>query len=991
MFLRSLPVFCAVLCALFIMVLPAAAQVDRATLNGTITDPSGAVVAGAKVTAVHTASGLSRTTVTESGTYVMPQLPIGHYTLTIEASGFQSVKFDKVELLVGQNRTIDAELQIATTRLQVEVRDTAVALDRSSAEIGSVVQSSQVAGLPINGRNWASLMVLAPGAVNTGEGFQDDVRFAGRANDDNNWTFDGVDNTAIKDPTYGTGARLVVSMDSIAEFKVSSSLYSAEGGGGMGGQVNLVSKSGSNQFHGGLFEYFRNNALDARTVFDGPKLAPFRLNQFGGNLGGPIKANKFFFFGNYEGLRQRQGSVYTYQVPSAALRNSVVSASPALKSAIDFYPLGTQRTKDPNVDEIVQPWSTKIDENSLMGRLDYQINEKTTLFGRYNQNKAYTTIPGGMRPEWVDTDTQFTKNVMLQLQRTFTPSIVNETRFGVHRVPLVSEDYGAFFETISVPGLTSLPNQAGQKEMSTTFSVINNLSIFHGRHNLKFGGEIRRARVNVWWTASRSANYARMADFIANKVDTVSISGEMATRGGRRTLLFGYAQDEFKVNRTLTLSLGVRYEYYSVMKEVKDRILVFDSRTGDFAPQGTPAYNPDRDNIAPRFSFAWAPDLFKQKTVVRGGYGMYYGPGQFDDVMASIESTQETFRLTSADVSGLSYPIDSFLTQAKAQGLTPRHIIPHRRDMYTQHWGLSIQQMLPASFTMQVGYMGNNAHKILSRTYINLINPLTGLRPWSKFGRIDSKEDAGNGNYNALQVSVKRQMTNGFMWQTEYLYGHALNDGMIGGGESTAPQNVNDRRGGKADSNYDIRQTITTNVSYALPFGKGQKRLQSGFLSHLAGNWDLNAIHQARTGRAITFTVSRSSRDLPDGNSSNQRPDIITGVPIYPEKQTIDNWFNIAAFAVPKSGTWGNASRNLGRGPGVDQLDLSAQKNFRFTENHRLSFRAEIFNIFNRVHLGTPASNISAPANFGRITSPMNRSIGVGTARQIQFMLRYSF
>lgn len=980
--------------AVFVLTLLApavSAQVDRATLNGTITDQSGAVLPGAKITAVHDASGLVRTSETGGGTFNIPQLPIGLYTVTIEAPGFQSVKFEKVELQVGQNRTIDVELKIASTQVAVEVRDVAVALDRTSAEIGSVVQASQVGGLPINGRNWASLMVLAPGAVNTGEGFQDDVRFAGRANDDNNWTFDGVDNTAIKDPTYGTGARLVVSMDSIAEFKVSSSLYSAEGGGGMGGQVNLVSKSGSNQFHGGLFEYFRNNALDARTIFDGPKLSPFRLNQFGANLGGPIKANKLFFFGNYEGLRQRQGSVYTYQVPSATLRTAVTNTSPTLKSLIDFYPLGTRPTKDANVDEIVQPWSTKIDENSTMGRLDWQINEKTTLFGRYNQNKAFTTVPGGMRPEWVDTDTQFTKNVMLQLQRTFTPTIVNETRFGVHRVPLVSEDFGAFFETVSVPGLTSLPNQAGQKEMGTTFSIINNLSIFKGRHNLKFGGEVRRARVNVWWTASRSASFANMASFIANRVDTVSISGEMATRGGRRTLSFAYAQDEFKVSRTLTLSMGVRYENYSVMKEVRDRILVFDGIKGDFAPQGTPAYNPDRDNFAPRFSFAWAPDLLKQKTVIRGGYGMYYGPGQFDDVMASIESTQETFRLTAADVAGLSYPIDPFLSQAKIQGLTPRHIIPHRRDMYTQHWGLSIQQMMPANFTMQVGYMGNNAHKILSRTYINLINPATGARPWPKFGRIDSKEDAGNGNFNALQVSLKRQMQNGFQWQTEYLWSHALNDGMIGGGESTAPQNVNDRRGGKADSNYDIRQTITTNMTYVLPFGKGQKYLQSGVFSHLAGGWDLSAIHAARTGRAITFTVSRSSRDLPDGNSSNQRPDIISGVPIYPDNQTINNWFNLAAFAVPKPGTWGNASRNLGRGPGVDQLDLSAQKNFHVTENHKLSFRAEVFNIFNRVHLGTPASNISAPANFGRITSPMNRAIGVGTARQIQFMLRYSF
>jgi hypothetical protein len=214
---------------------------------------------------------------------------------------------------------------------------------------------------------------------------------------------------------------------------------------------------------------------------------------------------------------------------------------------------------------------------------------------------------------------------------------------------------------------------------------------------------------------------------------------------------------------------------------------------------------------------------------------------------------------------------------------------------------------------------------------------------------------------------------------------------MIGGGESTAPQNVNDRRGGKADSNYDIRQTITTNVSWALPFGRGQRYMQSGVLGMIAGGWDLNAIHAARTGRAITFTVSRSSRDLPDGNSSNQRPDLVPGVSIYPEKQTINNWFNLAAFRVPASGTWGNAARSLGRGPGVDQLDLSAQKNFRITEGHRIAFRAEFFNVFNRVHLGTPASNISAPATFGRITSPMNRSIGIGTARQIQFMLRYIF
>jgi hypothetical protein len=235
-------------------------------------------------------------------------------------------------------------------------------------------------------------------------------------------------------------------------------------------------------------------------------------------------------------------------------------------------------------------------------------------------------------------------------------------------------------------------------------------------------------------------------------------------------------------------------------------------------------------------------------------------------------------------------------------------------------------------------------------------------------------------------------MSKGLMWQTEYMWGHAINDGMIGGGESTAPQNVMDRRAGKGNSNYDIRQTITTNMVWMLPFGPGQRWINGGGLGgKLVGGWELSGIHAARTGRAIMFTVSRSSKDLPDGNSSNQRPNVVPGVSIYPEHQTLDNWFNIAAFAVPAKGTWGNAGRNLGRGPGVNQFDLALHKSINIKENHRLAFRAEFFNAFNRPHLGSPGSNISSPASFGRITSPMNRTIGTGTARQIQFMLRYSF
>ena len=968
------------------------AQIDRATLTGSITDSSGAALVGAKVSVVHAASGLRRElTIRETGNYVIAQLPIGTYTVTVEAAGFQSERYDNVTLLVGQVRTLDVELGLAVAATQIEVHGQAVALDRSSAELGSVIQSSQVEQLPVNGRHWAGLMLLAPGAINTGDGSQGSTRFAGRANDDNNWTFDGIDNTAIKDPTFGSNARLVVSMDSIAEFRVSSSLYSAESGNALGGQVHLVSKTGSNEFHGSLFEYLRNSAFDARTVFDGPRLPPFRLNQFGANLGGPTVRNKLFFFANFEGLRQRQGSTYTNQVPSEMLRSRVLATSPALRPIIEQYPRGHRPTSDPLVDDLVQEFSQQSTENSGMARIDYNVSDRTTMFFRYNINDAVLRDPAGLRPDYMAEEAARTSNVVYQLQRTFSPTVLNETRFGFNRVPRREADAGVFPESFSIPGLTGLPTSGRQDEIGTTYSIIDNLSIFRGRHNVKFGGEVRRIHVNVFWNAEYGVDYANLNDFIRNEVDELDIDGGMPGAGARRTYYFGYAQDEIKLRPNLTLNLGVRYEYYTVLKEVKDRLLVFDTNVGDFAPIGTPAYLPDRDNFAPRASFAWAPKFLKDKTVIRGGYGMYYGPGQMDDVMAGIESTEESFGLSSSDVANLSFPITPFIALAESAGRTPRHLLPGRRDMYAQHWGFSIQQELPSQVVMQVGYAANNAHKILSRTYINLIDPATGRRPWSKFGRIDSKESAGNGTFNALQVSLKRRM-GGVNFQSEYMWSHALNDAAIGGGESAAPQNANNRRADKGNSQYDIRHTITSNMMWNLPFGRGRRFVNnSGVAGRLLEGWDISGIHTARTGRPINISITRSSRDLPDGNTSNQRPDLVPGVPVYPENQTIHNWLNRAAFAVPARGTWGNLGRFIARGPGVNQFDVSLQKTTSLRENQKIAFRAEFFNLFNRPHFALPASNYSSASAFGRITSPANRTVGTGTARQIQFMLRYIF
>jgi hypothetical protein len=975
------------------MASPVLAQLDRATLTGNITDPSGAALAGAKITVAHPETGLTReTVVSDRGYYTIPQLPIGMYTVTIEATGFRTVRYDKVELQVGQTRTLDARLEVAPVATQVEVVDTVPPLDRTSAELGSVIQTSQIGSLPVNGRHWASLMLLAPGAINTGAGTQDSTRFVGRANDDNNWTFDGVDNTAIKDPTYGANVRLVVSMDSIAEFKVSSSMYSAESGGGAGGQIHLVSKGGSNDFHGGVFEYFRNSALDARTVFDGPKLPPFHLNQFGGNLGGPIVKNKLFFFANYEGLRQRQSTTYTAQVPSAKLRSEVLAKSSALKLVLDAYPLGTAATKDSYVDDYTTTFTKKSDENSVAWRIDYNISDRTTLFFRHSIDHGINESPAGVKAEYHTEDRNQPQNYVLQLQRTFSPTIVNETRLGVNRLPAIIDEIGPFPTTFNIPGLTTIIDTKLSAEIGTTYSVIDNLSIFKGRHNLKFGGELRWIHMDNEVGPVNSATYSSMANFIANKADSLGVSPGVPMLGGRRNFYFLYAQDDLKLRPNLTLNLGARYEYYTVLQEQYGRMAPFDEINGVFLPASAGPYEPDYNNIAPRVSLAWAPKAFKDKTVIRTGYGIYYGPGQNDDVFGPIESIEESSALSTADVpSGMSWPIDPWLPQMKSQGRTPRHLKRDRGDEYSQQWGLNIQQQLPAQIVMQVGYNGNNAHKILSRYYINLINPVTGKRPWAAFGRIDSRRDDANGNFNGMQVSLKRRMSGGIQGGLEYMWSHALNDGAIGGGESTAPQNVNNRYAEKSNSNYDIRHSMTANFTWELPMGPGKRFMQSGFAGALFGGWELSGIVSARTGRVINVSVTRSSSALPDGNSSNQRPDLVPGVPIYPDNQTLDNWLNIAAFKVPASKTWGNLAKNIARGTGVHQWDISLQKKAKITERQSIAFRAEFFNIFNRPHFANPGSGISSPSSFGRITSPMNREIGTGTARQIQFMLRYAF
>jgi hypothetical protein len=348
--------------------------------------------------------------------------------------------------------------------------------------------------------------------------------------------------------------------------------------------------------------------------------------------------------------------------------------------------------------------------------------------------------------------------------------------------------------------------------------------------------------------------------------------------------------------------------------------------------------------------------------------------------------------LTEVEAPGLSYPVTPFLAQARAVGIAPRSLQRDRRDMYSAQWGFSVQQHLPAAFITQVGYVGSSASKVFSRSDVNVLDPITRTRFLPTFGRLDEKRQDGKSNFNALQVSVHRRAARGLNWTTEYMWSHSINDNNIGGGEGAQPQDVRCRHCDRGDSTTDIRHTITSNFIYELPFGRNRRYLSSGTAAHVFGGWEASGIWTMRTGRPLNITIARSANDLPDGNSRSPRPNLVPGVSIYPAGgPTFAQWLNPAAFAIPASRTWGGAGRNIARGPGLAQVDLSLQKDIPVADGKSVVFRVEMFNMFNRVQAGNPGTTLTSPASFGLVNSGLNRTIGTGTSRQLQLALRFVF
>lgn len=1002
----------------FVMTQSLLAQSTTGNLSGVVTDSNGAVVAGVSVTAVSLETGAERTAVTTGqGFYTIQQLTPGTYRVSVTKEGFKALQVNDLIIAVGQNREFDAVLETGEVSAVINIVSSdveGVSLEQSSNRLGTNISSREVAQLPVNGRNYSQLYLNAPGATNTGSGNFNDLRFNGRANQQNQTKLDGVESTAIFDasPGYvtvqGSQFRLQTSIENIQEFRVDSSNYPAESGTGTGAQINVIGKSGGNQFKGSLFYYVRNDALDARNYFDLVEKSPLRLNQFGGSLGGPIVKDKLFFFGSYEGLRQRAGFNVIESTPSFNVRdfinfygtadprgeaaraalgisttdaNAAISRIGALRSTgvINTFPLGTGSAFNVgglnNSAQLVQANRTaKLDEDAFSGRVDWKINDYYSFYTRYQRNRGSLLSPDGASGRFISAK-QDPDNFVASLTQVYGTSVVNETKVGFNRAPtdlltvvpgitglngfdlsltslrltgnIVSPGVNGgaptgFTEPGGLTRQSSAGNGRSQPVRPTSISFIDNLSWTRGNHNFKFGGEYRRISVSFDQLGGITYSYGNLLDFVLNRNLTAAFIGDLSQPGnfrvatnpittiertegglsrGEQYYLIGYAQDEWRVKPNLVLSYGLRYEYYSVNREKDNRAVVFDVANGGLVSPDTPFYQSSKGNFGPRLGLTWSPKFLGGKTLFRVGGGLYYGPGQYEDLIQPIESNVVRSSTTFANglTTGTAGSLLNPAANATPGAFTPRaydingYRVPERVGQY----GFSVQQQLPGNSVLTVAYVGSQGRNLFLRSITNrllpgstiiqngtplpagvgVINrcsvaPVNGTCPGTVVGVTQVREfdilgyrfdpTAGATGGIVADPASRLQPFGEIDYKTsggrdrydslQILFNRRFTQGLTinaqyqlaksygntqGSNEATTAQNPYSFEEEFGNNTFDIRHSANITALYELPFGKGRKYNLSGFADAFLGGWQVGGVYNGRSGSPLTVLITR--------------------------------------------------------------------------------------------------------------------------------------
>ena len=826
--------------------LSANAQIGGGSLVGNVADPTGAAVASVKVSARNLGTNATETTTTNAaGYYEFPLLPAGRYRVEAEAAGFQRAASEEFTLNSGTRPKLDLTLKIGQVSESVDVTAQAPLVNATTTDMGVVIERGKVEALPLNGRNFQQLVSLQAGVVSSpssAAGGRGGIEFHGSSALANNLLLDGVDmsfgevNGTASDSSAGGGGALVntVSVEAIEEFKATGSAFSAEYGRSAGGVLNVTTKSGTNDFHATLFEFFRNDKLDANSFFNnrsGLVRPDLRWNQFGGNLGGPIRRNRAFFFVNYEGAQVKRAAQITGNVATPAL---LARLKPEIRSMLEStLPNTFEPTSNPLIGFHRRNDRRSNDEHTFLGRADVELG-KHRLSGRYSHNNQDYLIPN-LQPTLPRIFPNRFHNAVIQDNWSIAPNRFNELRLGVNRVDLFRNEPGRerVPAWIQVAGV-GLNSQIASyiHFITTTYTLVDNFTWIRGKHSIKSGFEIREVRSVRDQNGQPTHNYNTLDDLIAD--NSVRIGLPFGGGKGLRNRNYGfYVQDDWRVSARLQMNLGVRYEYYPPFRGGFN--INSSDPFGPFISAQQPMYRADRNNWGPRLGLVFDP-TGKQKWVVRAGAGIGYLPPQaiyYYDRAFIDPRLPFVANFAPADVPAQfrPYPLpQSFVNSVAANpSLLPADFILSRqvsdynaRDTYAGQWNLSVQHAATASLALQAAYVGSRTVKAIGPRQLNLLDPALRRRPRTDLGDVQVLENASNISYHALQLSANQRLCRGMSFDAYYTWGKAPTYGTadtsitFADGFTQDPLNV---RGSYGPKSGDTRHRFVGVYSWQVPTG----------------------------------------------------------------------------------------------------------------------------------------------------------------------------
>jgi hypothetical protein len=1025
----------------------------EAAIQGIVSDSSGGAVAGATVRITNVETGAVRNQLTDdAGRYDAPSLSVGRYDVRAEKTGFRSVVKSGVLLVLGQRETIDLALQVGDVRETVQVESAPTLVEVTTEDASGLVGERQVKDLPLNGRSYDQLITLNPGVVNYtsqragGIGTSNSVvgnmfSASGRRPQENVFLLNGVEFTSASEinNTPGGASGQLLGVDAVREFSIVKDSYGAEYGKRPGAQVNIVTASGSNEFHGDVYEFLRNSALDARNYFDHGDIPGFRRNVFGGSLGGPLKKDKTFVFGNYEGFRQNLGLSDLTLVPDAASRaGAVASIQPllALWPVANGPELLTSTGAPSGIAEAFNNPNQRIREDFGTARLDQIFSERDSLAIVYTGDDSEAHSPTSNPFSLVDI---YLREQVASLSEThiLSPTLINKATLGFSR--------GAFYfnsgTTVDLPGwvhagqpvgaivvgggttlngasqITNGGTNAGSdlRAARNLFTASDQVTLIRGRHQLSFGGWLQRIQANDSLVQDQygQVSFTNLQSFLQGKVSTYTYAPGYTPLSWRSLEGAVYAEDAIKPTPALELRLGFRGESTNGWNEAQGRAsnYTFDS-SGIIAAQpvvGGSALSVNNAKFlpAPRIGLAWSP-VASKRTVFRAGFGLYYT--MLDNLSYRLDQNgpdNPVFAVKNIAFSG----IDPAATYAGVKAI-PSGVQPDLRTPTVESWSLKVEQQISASTSLSIGYAGSHGYHELLSLDANLparticpASPCPAGYPVGAYFYPTGAPLANNAvwntthwfsegisSYHGLEVDLVHRLAHGLQFRGAYTFSRALDDGdnMNTSVATNSPAFVANPLAPKSDygrASFDVQHAAVISATYELPFGRGKWALANPWLQKTVSDWQISGIETVQSG--LPFTPQLSYNPSNDGDTRNPvRPSwnpnfsgpVIEGGP--------SQYFNPNAFIQPLNGTYGNVGRNILQGPSLVETDLSFAKKIAVSERLKLQFRAEFFNLLNHTNFNTPNPVVYTAATGGPSPTAGVITSTATTSRQIQLGLK---